>query len=321
MKAISVHQFGDPQVMHLESVDELLPSTDQLLIKIMAIGVNPVDAYIRSGVYPLNPVLPYTPGFDAAGVVKSVGKNVKHFKTGQRVFLTGSLSGCYAEYALCEESQVHPLSDRTSYSQGASIGIPYGAAYYGLFLRAAAKPGETLLVHGASGAVGIASIQLAKAAGIRVIGTAGSEAGRSLIKEVGADEVLDHSVPDYLDRVGDFTCHRGIDVILEMLANINLGQDLKLLSRKGRVVVIGSRGEVSINPRDIMGRDAAILGMSLFNATAEQKEQIYAAISAGLKNETLSPVVGKTFKLSEAPEAHRSIMESGAYGKTIMVVD
>lgn len=321
MKAICVHQFGEPEVMQFETVDELLPSTDQLLIKIKAVGVNPVDTYIRSGIYPIKPILPYTPGFDAAGIVKAIGKDVKHYKVGQRVFLTGSSTGCYAECALCNESQIHPLPDQVTFSQGAAIGIPYGAAYYALMFRAHAMPGETVLVHGASGAVGIAAIQLAKAAGLRVIGTAGSDAGRTLIKELGAHEVLDHTIPDYLDDVMELTCHQGVNVILEMLANVNLEKDLKVLTKQGRVVVIGSRGEVSINPRDIMGRDAAILGMSLFNASDEQKRQIYSAVCAGLANGTLNPIVGKTFKLSEASGAHRSVLESGTYGKTVLVVD
>ena len=321
MKAICVHQFGEPDVMQLEPVDELMPSTDQLLIKIKAVGVNPVDTYIRSGIYPLKPILPYTPGFDAAGIVQATGRDIKHFKVGQRVFLTGSLSGCYAEYALCNESHIHPLPDKVTFNQGAAIGIPYGAAYYALIFKAQAKPGESVLVHGASGAVGLAAIQLAKATGMHVIGTAGSNAGRNLIREIGADEILDHTIPDYLDDLMEMTCHQGVNVILEMLANVNLDKDLKVLSKHGRVVIIGSRGEISINPRDVMGRDAAILGMSLFNADEEQKRQIYAALGAGLQNKTLNPIIGKTYKLAEAAEAHRFVLEAGAYGKTVLVVD
>lgn len=320
MKAICVHQFGDPDVLKLESVEELLPSANQLLIKIKAIGINPVDTYIRSGIYPLKPNLPYTPGFDAAGIIEAVGKDVKHHHVGQRVFVIGSLSGCYAEYALCDESQIYPLPDNVTFAQGAAIGIPYGAAYYALMFRAHTMPGETVLVHGASGAVGVAAIQLARAAGIRVIGTAGTDEGLKLIKDVGAHEVLDHSTSDYLDDVMELTCHQGANVILEMLANINLDKDLKVLSKQGRVVVIGSRGEVTINPRDIMGRDAAIMGMSLFNATDRQKRIIYSAVGAGLANGTLDPIVGKTYSLSEAVQSHLSVMEPGAYGKIVLEV-
>jgi len=321
MKAIRVHQFGDLDTLQYENIDELHPAADQLLIKVRAIGVNPVDTYIRSGVHAVKPVLPYTPGYDAAGEIEAIGNKVKHFQAGQRVYLSGSLTGCYAEYALCTESQVHVLPDTVTFNQGASIGIPYATAYYALMYRAHAKPGESILIHGASGAVGVAAIQLARAAGMQVIGTAGTDAGLALIREIGAHEVLDHSIPDYLDQVTELTCHKGVNVILEMLANVNLGNDLKVLSKQGRVVVIGCRGETTINPRDIMGRNASILGMSYFNATDSQKKQIYAALTAGLGNGTLRPVIGKEFSLFDTSAAHRKVLEPGAYGKIILTVD
>lgn len=321
MKAIRAHQFGEPAVLQYGTVADLTPSIDQILIKIRAIGVNPVDTYIRSGIYPMKPDLPYVPGFDAAGVIEAVGGDIRHFKPGQRVYVTGSVSGCYAEYALCEEHQVHTLPDQVTFSQGAALGIPYATAYYALMYRAHALPGDSILIHGASGAVGVAAIQISRAGGMRVIGTAGTDTGLTLVKELGAHEVLDHSIPDYLDDVMELTCHQGVNVILEMLANVNLDNDLKVLSKQGRVVVIGNRGEISINPRDIIGRDAAILGMSLFNATDSQRRQIYAAITAGLDNGTLKPIVGKQFPLSDAAEAHRKVLEPGAYGKIVLIVD
>jgi len=318
MKAIRVHQFGEPEVLQYETVDMVLPAANQILVKIKAIGVNPVDTYIRSGIHAVRPELPYTPGYDAAGVIESVGNDVKHFEVDQRVYISGSITGCYADHALCTEDQVHCLPRSVTYRQGAAIGIPYATAYYALMYRAHTMPGETILVHGGSGAVGIAAIQFARAAGMRVIATAGSDAGKTLVKEVGAHEVLDHSAPDYLDQVMELTCGQGVNVILEMLANANLNNDLKALSKQGRIVVIGCRGEVNINPRDIMVRDAAILGMSFFNASDRQKAQIYSAITAGLDNGSLKPVIGKEFTLPEAAQAHQSVLESGSYGKIVL---
>lgn len=318
MKAIRVHQFGEQDVLQYESVDMMLPAANQLLIKIKSIGINPVDTYIRSGTHAVRPSLPYTPGFDAAGVIESVGNDVKHFDVGQRVYLSGSITGCYADHALCTEDQVHCLPRSVTYSQGAAVGIPYATAYYALMYRAHAMPGDSVLVHGGSGAVGVAAIQFARAAGMRVIATAGSDAGKTLVREVGAHEVLDHSTPDYLDQIMELTCGQGVNVVLEMLANENLDKDLRVLAKQGRIVVIGCRGEVNINPRDIMGRDAAILGMSLFNASDRQKAQIYSAITAGLENEALKPVVGKEFSLSEAAKAHQSVLEPGSYGKIVL---
>ncbi|HEY3131453.1 MAG TPA: NADPH:quinone reductase [Acidobacteriota bacterium] len=319
MKAIRVHQFGAPEVMRLEEVPSLKPGPAQVLVRIHAAGVNPVETYMRSGTYARKPVLPYTPGTDAAGVVETVGDGVTRVGAGDRVYTAGALTGTYAEQALCLESQVHPLPKHVSFAQGAALGIPYATAYRALFQIARAVPGEYVLVHGASGGVGTAAVQLAHAAGMKVIGTGGSEKGRKLIKDQGARHVLDHRAPGHLDQIVELTGDRGVDVILEMLANVNLGNDLKLLSQTGRVVVIGSRGTVEIDPREAMVRDAAILGMVLFNTPERETGSIHAALSAGLEKGTLSPIVGRELPLADAANAHKAVMEPGAYGKIVLV--
>ena len=307
MKAIRVHEFGGPEVMRLEEVSDPRPGPGQVLVKVHVAGVNPVDSYIRSGTYAVKPPLPYTPGMDAAGVVVEVGPDVKGLKAGDRVYTAGTLSGAYAELALCAASQVHPLPARVSFEQGAGVSIPYGTAYRALFQRARAVPAETVLVHGASGGVGIGAVQMARAAGLTVIGTAGT------------DHVVDHSAPGYLEQVLKLTDGRGVDVVLEMLANVNLGKDLGLLARGGRVVVIGSRGTVEIDPRATMARDGSILGMALLNVTERELTSIHAALVAGLGNGTLRPVVGRELPLADAPRAHHAVMEPGAYGKIVLI--
>ena len=319
MKAIRVHEFGPPEVMKLEEVADLRPGPGQVLVRIKAAGVNPVDSYVRSGLYARKPVLPYTPGADAAGVVESVGEGVTRLAAGVRVFISGTVSGAYAEKALCEESQIHPLPDKVSFAQGAGVYIPYATAYCAIFQRANARPAETVLVHGASGGVGTAAVQLAHAAGMSVIGTAGSERGRSLVTAQGADHILDHRAAGYLDEVSRITAGRGVDVVLEMLANVNLDKDLQILAPGGRVVVIGSRGRVEIDPRGIMSRQASVTGMILFNTTEGERAEILAALSAGLGNGTLQPVVGSEIPLAEAARAHHQIMETPAFGKIVLV--
>src|SRR5437870_4811516 len=175
MKAIRVTDFGGPDVLKLQNVADPKPDSGQVLVRVKAAGVNPVDTYIRAGVYAKKPNLPYTPGTDAAGIVEAAGPNVKRFKPGDRVYTNGSITGVYAELALCEESRVHPLPSNISFAQGAALGVPYGTAYRALFQRGHAKPGEAVLVHGASGGVGIACVQFARAAGLTVIGTGGTE--------------------------------------------------------------------------------------------------------------------------------------------------
>ena len=265
------------------------------------------------------PELPYTPGNDGAGVVEQVGANVSNFKAGDRVYTAGSLSGTYAEFALCKKEQVHPLPANVSFAQGAAIGTPYATAYRGLVQRAGAKPGETVLVHGASGGVGTAAVQLARAHGLRVLGTAGSDEGLKLAREQGAHEVFDHRAPDHFEQVMKATGGHGVDVIVEMLANVNLGKDLTILAKGGRVVIIGSRGRVEINPRDTMQRDADVRGMILPNTPPAEMASIHAALVAGLENGTLRPVIGKEFPLADAAEAHRAVIEPGAIGKIVLV--
>jgi NADPH:quinone reductase len=319
MKAIRVHEFGEPEVMQLEDVQDPALDDGLVLVTVHAIGVNPVDAYFRSGTYPIKPALPYTPGFDAGGTVEAVGKGVKTVKPGDRVYTSGSISGAYAEKTLCFERQVHLLPEKISFEEGAALSVPYSAAYRALFQKAHAVPIDTLLVHGASGGVGIAAVQFSRSAGMTVIGTAGTEQGRRMVKELGAHHVLDHHNPTHFHDILNLTDGRGVDVIVEVLANVNLGKDLGILAVGGRVVVIGSRGEVAVNPRDTISREATILGMTVFNATDRELQSIHSAIHAGLENGTLRPVIGREMKLSEASLSHHAIMESSAYGKIVLI--
>ena len=319
MKAIRVHAFGNPEVMYKEEVPDPAPGASQVVVRIYAAGVNPVDSYIRSGQYALKPELPYTPGMDASGVIESIGPKVTRVSVGERIYVAGSLSGTYAEKALCMESQVHRLPAHISFSQGAGVGVPYATAYYALFYRAHALAGETVLVHGASGGVGIAAVQIARNSGMTVIGTAGTKQGLALAAAQGAHHCVDHKAPDHMEQVRTITGGRGVDVILEMLANVNLGKDLGALAFGGRVVVIGSRGTVEIDPREAMRSNATVFGMSLLNVPEHQLLSMHAALAAGLENNTLRPVVSREFSLSDAAAAHREIMEKSAGGKIILL--
>jgi NADPH2:quinone reductase len=321
VKAIRVKEFGGPEVLRLEEVPTQKPGPDEVLVRIYAVGINPVETYIRAGKYARLPKLPYTPGNDGAGVVEQVGAGVNEFKAGDRVYTAGSLGGTYAEFALCKKEQVHPLPANVSFAHGAAMGTPYATAYRGLLQRADAKPGEMVLVHGATGGVGTAAVQLARAHGLRVFGTAGSGEGFKLAREQGAHEVFDHRAADHFEQIMKATGGHGVDVIVELLANVNLGKDLTILAKNGRVVIIGSRGPVEINPRDTMQREADVRGMILPNTPPAEMASIHAAIVAGLENGTLRPVIGKEFPLAEAAQAHRTVMEPGAFGKIVLATE
>ena len=314
MKAIRVSKFGKPGVLELEEIADHQPQPGQLLVRLHAVGVNPVEAYVRAGTYPRLPGLPYTPGTDGAGVVEA--GEAGGFKKGGRVYLIGSLTGTYAELALCTPEQVRALPHKISFEQGAAIGVPYGTAYRALVIRGQAQAGETVLVHGASGGVGTAAVQLAKAAGVRVFGTAGSEEGLELVRRNGAEAAFNHREEGYLEQIKKVT--EGLDLILEMAADQNLGKDLALLKPRGRVVVVGSRGPVQIDAREAMMRDADIRGMSLLNAGPEEREEIHGAIDRELAEGKISPVIGAAFPLAEAAEAHEKLTEAGAAGKVVL---
>lgn len=319
MKAIRVREFGPPEVMRLEEVPDPAPGQGQVLVRIRAAGVNPVETYIRSGAYARRPALPYTPGNDAAGIVEAVGDGVAGVASGDRVYTSETVTGAYAELALCDASRVHPLPASVSYAQGAAVGVPCATAWRALFQRARAVPGETVLVHGASGGVGIAAVQIARAAGLRVFGTAGTREGIALVMREGAHAVFDHRSAAYVEEAVAAAGGRGFDVILEMLANVNLANDLKILAMGGRVVVIGSRGTAEIDPRDTMARDASVLGMSLFNLPDDDRAVVHAALVAGLENGTLRPVIGREFPLSAAADSHAAVMSPGARGKIVLL--
>ena len=157
MRSIVVREYGEPEVMHLEEISIPEVGTTDVLVCIKAAGVNPVDTYIRQGIHANTPDLPFTPGKDAAGIVKEIGDEVSKVKVGDRVYLAGSETGTYAEYALCEEHQIWKLPEKSSFEHGAGVFIPYATAYRALIQKAEARPNETVLVHGASGAVGIAA--------------------------------------------------------------------------------------------------------------------------------------------------------------------
>lgn len=318
MKAIQVENFGGPEVMELVSIPVPVPATGQVLVTIKAAGVNPVDTYIRAGQYARKPALPYIPGIDGAGVVEAVGADVVDaFQVGDRVYGGWPLTGTYAEQTLYGADQLYHLPQGVAFDQGAGIFVPYSTAYRALFIKGKAKAGETVLIHGATGSVGLAAVQLATAAGLQAVGTGGSVAGRQQVLEQGAVAALDHHEANYLQAIRSSL--GGVDVVLEMLANVNLEADLQVLNPGGRVVVIGSRGRIEIAPRDIMAREAMVTGLSLFNTPTAEMNQIQAALAAGLRQGTLNPIVSQRLPLAEAAQAHHRVISPGASGNIVLL--
>lgn len=323
MRAIRVSEFGGPSVLKLCShVNVPQPGPKQVLIRVHACGVNPVETYIRSGTHIKKPSLPYTPGSDVSGVVQDVGDGVTALKAGDRVFTTSTVTGGYAEFTIAADDAVYKLPDNLDFTQGAAIGIPYFTAYRALVHKARVKPGETVLVHGASGGVGIAACQLSRALGLQVLGTAGTPEGLKLVLNNGAHMAFNHREDGYTDKIMEATGGRGVDVIVEMLSNVNLSNDLKMLNYGGRVTVVGSRGPIEINPRDTMSKESCIMGVALFYATAEEQAECAALLFSGAEVGWLKPVVGPQYQLQEAAQAHHDIIECpGASGKMVLTMN
>ena len=321
MKAIRAHSFGGPEVLQLETVDDPVPSLGEVVVEVRAAGVNPADTYMRSGTYAIRPELPYTPGGDAGGVICAMGPDVTQHKIGDRVFvgtaLSFDLTGCYAEKVKRKASEVLPLAEGISFAQAATFGVSYPTAHYALFERGGAKAGETVFIHGASGSVGSSAIQLAKRAALRVVGSAGTAKGLELVRAEGVDHAVNHTEAGYMNDVRRLTGGNGPELILEMLANVNLAADMDLVAKYGRIIVIGNRGEITVNPRVAMMKELDIRGVALWNATATQMKPIMRDILAGAADGSLRPVVGR--EMSEAAAAHIAVLEHGVGGKIVLI--
>jgi len=325
MRAVRVQRFGGPEVLQVEGnvpVPEV--GEDQVMVRVVVAGINPVETYIREGQYSRLPELPYTPGTDAAGYVHQIGRRVPNIKVGDRVFVSGNSShsnnsGSYAQFVVTDATYVFPLHPRLTFAQGASLGVPFFTAYKALILRAKTKPGETVLVHGASGAVGTAAVQIARALGAIVVGTAGTKDGMDVVTRCGAHHVFNHNHKSYekkmVDHIGCF------DVIIEHLANINLGHDVQMLKPQARVMVVGCRGGVNINPRHLMMPEASICGVALGTTSPVEWAEMGAAIVAGIESGWVNPVINKEYAMEEAQQVHYDIIHSkGAKGKLVLRV-
>jgi NADPH2:quinone reductase len=203
-------EFGGPEVLKLNEVPTPRVEAGQVLVKVGAAGVNPYDTFMRAGIYYIKPQLPFTPGSDAAGIVEAVGMGVQSVKPGDRVYTARTITGAYADYSLTLEAQAQKLPHNISFEQGAGIWVPYGGAYHAIHHEAKVRVADTVLVHGASGGVGLASVQMLHAMGCAVFGTASSQAGLDLAKREGAWQVFNHGKAGYTDEIMKATNGRAV---------------------------------------------------------------------------------------------------------------
>lgn len=325
MKAIQVTQFGGPEQLIYTDIEDVKVDNGEVGVRLYAAGVNPSDTYTLTGTYSFVPKLPYIPGVDGAGVVESIGEGVTNVRVGDRVFIASlnraTCTGTFAEKVVCDESIVHPLPEHVTFEQGASLGIPAITAYRSLFQRAQLKREQTVLIHGASGGVGLLAVQMAKSHGAKVIGTASKQEGKKLVERAGADVVIDHITEETIEEVLALTNRNGPDIIIEFLANVNLETDLKMIAPFGKIVIVGNRGSIEINPRLAMQKDCDILGMALWNIPQDEYDESVQRIIEMLSNETLRPIIGTTLPLEQASKAFEQISNGTGNGKLVLSID
>lgn len=328
MKAAYINQTGPAENIVIGELPKPAPKPGEVLVRVAAVAVNPIDTYVRAGAVKMPLPIPFVIGCDLAGVVESVGPDVTKFKVGDRVWgsnqgLLGR-QGTFAEYAAVEEKWLYPTppgaSDEAA-AAGALVGI---TAHLGLVRDAHLQAGETLFVNGGSGGVGSMVVQMGKAIGARVIATAGSEEKVQACRVLGADVAINYKTENVEEAVRQ-AAGQGVDVWWETIREPNLELSIPLLARRGRLVLMAGRDAKPVLPLGAFyTKDCKILGFAMFNATPEEQQKAAADINCWLAEGKLNPPIDRVLKLEEAALAHRlqeesTVQKSGALkGKIVL---
>ncbi len=323
MKAVRVHSYGGPEVLVYEEVDTPTPGPGQVLVRVAAASVNPIDVAVRENRFPTPKQPPKTIGSDGAGVVTAVADDVGDIAVGDEVFFNGlgiGSEGSYAEYALLAAVQAVPKPASLTFVEAAAMGLVFPTAYYGLVGRGRLQEGETVLVQGAGGGVGSAAVQIAKALGARVIATVGSQSVAAAVRELGADEVIDRKTQDVAVETKRLTDGHGVDLVLELVVSENLATDIAIIRKGGRIVCVGAgpRPNVALPIGAALAVDATLLFMSLNNAGRAGVAEIMREIAKLSAEGRVKAVVGATLPLSEARRAHE-LLAGEHVGKIVLV--
>lgn len=321
MKAVLFHELGGPEVLKLEEIPKPEPKPGWVSIKVHAVGINFADTLFRQGQYLMKPNLPDIPGLEAAGVVEAVGEGVTHVKPGMRVAAIGVKT--YAEYCTASGAQVMPLPDHVGFEEGAAFPIQTLTAYHMLHTSHQTTPGQTVLVHSAAGGVGIVAVQIAKAAGARVIGTVSSNSKFDLVKQYGADEVINYESHDFAEEVLKLTNKRGVDLILDAVGKPTLEKGLRCLAPFGHLILYGRAGGVPdpVNLMSLFQKSTKVSGFVLYTVSSmPDKHQAGIQNSFQLMKEgKLKLLIGKSFPLADAAEAHRLMESRRSVGKLVLL--
>jgi NADPH2:quinone reductase len=321
MKAVVFDKIGGPEVMKIAEVPkpEVKPGT--VLIKMRAAGINFADTLFRQGQYVMQPQFPETPGLEGAGEIEAIGAGVSNLKTGQRVAALGSKM--YAEYALAPATQVIPIPDSLSFENAAAFPVQVLTAWHMLHTAHQTGPGQTVLVHSAAGGVGIVAVQIAKAAGARVIGTVSSDGKAAIAKEYGADDVINYASNDFAVEANRITGGRGVDLILDAVGATTFEKGLTCLAPFGHLILYGRSGGAPepLNLFRLFEKSVKVSGFVLYTVAAVPDvmrrgiEESFKLIAEG----KVKLLVGKSFPLAQAAEAHKFMESRQSTGKLVLI--
>ncbi|WP_100406403.1 NADPH:quinone reductase [Bacillus solitudinis] len=319
MKAVIYKQYGDPSVLQLSDVQVPAPQDGEVLIKVGASGINPVDTYFRKGIRPVEK-FPHIPHFDVAGEVIEIGTGVTNLRVGDRIWTT-NVKGTAAEFICLPENLAFHLPEALSFEEGAALAMPFMTAHLALHYRANVKSSETVLIYGGAGSVGFAAIQIAKQAGATVIATTSNKEKENLAKQAGADEVINYLEADVEEKVNILTNGKGVSIILDMSLSENMEKDFKMISIGGRIVTIGS--PIDNTPpllwRQLNMKNASLLGVLLFSAPATELLKAGQFISDEFKAKSFHAHIGKCFSFGDAAKAHHALEQKTYNGRIILV--
>lgn len=324
MKALQCVVHGLPETLVLNDIPLPEPGKGQVRVKVHAVGINFPDVLIIQNLYQFKPALPFSPGGEAAGVVDAVGEGVSGIKVGDRV-ITMIGNGALAEYLIANERQVVPMADDMPFDVGAGFTMTYGTSHHALKQRARLQPGETLLVLGAAGGVGLAAVELGKAMGAKVIAAASTEEKLALTRQFGADETVNYSVDGWRDEIKKLTGGKGVDVVYDPVGDKYAEPAFRSIAWNGRYLVVGfAAGQIPSLPLNLpLIKGASIVGVFWGAFTAAEpalhKENM-AELLRWYSEGRLKPHISKHFTLDEGAAAIRWMMDRKATGKVIVDV-
>ena len=324
MKAMVARAWGEPGSLVYADVTEPTPAADEVLIDVRAVGCNFPDILIVQGKYQTKPPLPFSPGHEVAGVVRAVGRGVTELAVGQRVFALLKWGG-YAERAVASAARTHALPEGMTFEEGAAFGLVYQTSWCALTHRTRVRPGETLLVHGAAGGVGLSAVQIGKVLGARVVATAGSAEKLEVARSAGADVLINYRTQDWIEAVKSATHGRGADIVYDPVGGDVFDGSTRCIAFEGRLLVIGFAGgriaEAATNRVLLKNIDVIGVHWGLYNerdpATVKRwMSDLLPLVGDG----RLRPVIFKTYPLRDAAQALAAIASRESYGKVVLTV-